>query len=178
VGLIIVEEDIMAQARSRQSQSPKTLVARVTRLADAPFIDTARAMLKASFMIFEQPGRPHASYDLTLTQLDVLSTLARSEVDGMSCTEIAQHTLITKGGLTGLLDRLEARGLVERSPSREDRRSVVVRLSRKGVDLFGKLYPEQVRFYRSLFEDIFTPAQMKQFGKLLEHLIRGLELPE
>jgi DNA-binding MarR family transcriptional regulator len=96
----------------------------------------------------------------------------------MSCTEIAEHTLITKGGLTWLLDRLEARGLVERSPSREDRRSVVVRLSRKGVALYSKLYPEQVRFYRSLFEDIFTPAQMKQFRKLLDRLVRGLELPE
>ena len=165
----------MVQTRSRHSRSRKTLVAQVTKFADAQFIDTARAMLKASFMFFEQPGRPHASYDLTTTQLDVLSTLARSEADGMSCTEIAEHTLITKGGLTGLLDRLEARGLVERSPSREDRRRLVVRLSRKGVDLFGKLYPEQVRFYRSFFEDIFTPAQMKQFGRLLGRLIQGLE---
>ena len=168
----------MQEDLSRPSQSKKTLIARVSTLDDAPFIDTARAILKASFMFFEQPGRPHARYGLTTTQLDVLGTLARSEAEGMSCSEIAEHTLITKSGLTGLLDRLEARGLVERSPSREDRRSVIVRLSRKGVDLFSKLYPEQVSFYRSFFEDVFTPAQMKQLGKLLEQLVRGLEMLE
>jgi DNA-binding PadR family transcriptional regulator len=83
--------------------------------------------------------------------------------------------LITKGGITGLLDRLEVRGLVRRLPSRADRRSVLVQLSAKGVELFRKLYPEVVRSNRSIFEKALRPEQMKQLTCLLTLLIRRLE---
>ena len=65
--------------------------------------------------------------------MDVLIALARAEDASLSCSEIAERTLITKGGITGILDRLEARGLVKRIPSRDDRRSVLIRLSAKGL---------------------------------------------
>jgi MarR family transcriptional regulator, 2-MHQ and catechol-resistance regulon repressor len=155
------------------SQPP--LAAQITEPADQPFIDVARALLKAAFLFVNQPERPYQAYDLTLAQMDVLSALARAEGASLNCSEIAERTLITKGGITGLLDRLEARGLVKRIPSRDDRRSVLVRLSAKGIELFRKLYPESVRYHRSLFEEAFKPQQMKEFNKLLELLIRSLE---
>jgi MarR family transcriptional regulator, 2-MHQ and catechol-resistance regulon repressor len=152
-----------------------SLEAHVTRPADQPFIDAARAMVKAAFLFVNHPERPYQAYDLTVAQMDVLGALARAEGASLSCSEIAERTLITKGGITGLLDRLEARGLVKRISSRDDRRSVLVRLSAKGVELFRKLYPELVRSSRSLFEKAFRPAQMKEFSELLEVLIHSLE---
>jgi MarR family 2-MHQ and catechol resistance regulon transcriptional repressor len=84
-------------------------------------------------------------------------------------------TLITKGGITGILDRLEARGLVKLVPSRDDRRSVLVRMSPKGIEFFRKLYPEMARGNRGLFERVFQPEQIKEFRKLLDMLIEDLE---
>jgi MarR family transcriptional regulator, 2-MHQ and catechol-resistance regulon repressor len=164
----------MSPDQSKPS-SRLSYAAQVTQPIDQPFIDAVRALVKAGFLFANHPLRPYAAYDLTFAQLDVLVALARAESASLSCSEIAEKTLITKGGITGILDRLEARGLVKRIPSRDDRRSVLVRLSGKGVELFRKLYPEVVRINRSLFEKAFSPDQMKQFSKLIEVLIRSLE---
>lgn len=158
--------------------SPSTqlsLEAQMTPLADQPFVDAGRALLKASFLFLNHPDRPYQRFDLTVAQVDVLATLARAAGQSLSCSEIAEKTLITKGGITGILDRLEARALIKRIPSSDDRRSVLVRLSARGVELFRKLYPELVRSNRSLLGKAFKPDQMKEFRKLLEVLIHSLE---
>jgi MarR family transcriptional regulator, 2-MHQ and catechol-resistance regulon repressor len=152
-----------------------SLVEQVVESADRPFIDAVRALLKAGFLLPNHPLRPNLAYDLTLAQIDVLVALAGAEGESLSCSEIADRTLITKGGITGILDRLEARGLVKRIQSRDDRRSVMVRLSAKGVELFRRLYPELVRSNRYLLERAFKPEQIKEFSKLLEILIHSLE---
>jgi DNA-binding MarR family transcriptional regulator len=161
-------------------QSPPrqlSLAAQVTDTADQPFVDVARALIKASFLFVNETERPYQSYDLTLAQMDVLSALARTDGESISCSEIAERTLITKGGITGILDRLEARGLIERFPSSDDRRSVLVRLSGKGIELFRKLYPELARSNRSILARAFKREQLKEFSQLLEVLIRSIERP-
>jgi MarR family transcriptional regulator, 2-MHQ and catechol-resistance regulon repressor len=157
------------------SSSKLSLAAQMTEPAEQPYADAARALVKAGFLFVNYLERPCQSYDLTLAQMDVLSTLAHAEDASLCCSEIAERTLITKGGITGLLDRLEARGLVKRIPSRDDRRSVRVRLSAKGIELFRKLSPEKARCNRTLFEKAFTPEQLKELSGLLELLIRSLE---
>ena len=156
---------------------PLSLAEQVTDAAHQPFVDVARALIKAGFLFVNETGRPYQSYDLTLAQMDVLSSLARTDGEPISCSEIAERTLITKGGITGILDRLEARGLVKRIPSSDDRRSVLVRLSAKGVELFRKLYPELARSNRSILERAFKREQMKEFSRLLEVLIHSIEQP-
>ncbi len=156
-------------------KSSETLVEHVTPPEDRPFIDLARALLKASFLFSNHPDRAYHAFDLTLAQVDVLMALGNADDTSLTCSEIAEKTLITKGGITGILDRLEARGLVKRIHSRDDRRSVTVRLSARGIELFGKLCPALARGNRALFEKVFHPEQHKEFGKLLTRLIRGLE---
>jgi MarR family transcriptional regulator, 2-MHQ and catechol-resistance regulon repressor len=153
----------------------RSLVEQVTPPADLPFIDLSRALLKASFLFSVHPNRAYHAFDLTLAQVDVLMALGNTADASLTCSEIAEKTLMTKGGITGLLDRLEARGLVKRIHSREDRRSVRVRLSAKGIELFRKLCPALGRSNRAIFEKIFHPEQHKEFGKLLHMMIEGLE---
>jgi DNA-binding MarR family transcriptional regulator len=158
--------------------SQLSLEAQITQPADQPFIDAARALVKAAFLFVNRPGRPYDAYDLTVAQMDVIGALAKAEEASLSCSEIAERTLITKGGITGIIDRLEARGLVKRMPSRDDRRCVLVRPSAKGVELFRKIHPEKGRCNRSLFEKAFKPEQVKELTSLLELLIRSLEAGE
>jgi DNA-binding MarR family transcriptional regulator len=53
---------------------------------------------------------------LSLAPMDVLSVLADALDSSVTRSEIAKRTLITKGGITGILDRLEARALIKRIP--------------------------------------------------------------
>jgi len=161
--------------KSPVEANTRPLVEQMTPPADLPFIDLARALLKASFLFSIHPDRAYQAFDLTLAQVDVLMALGNAVDASLTCSEIAEKTLITKGGITGILDRLEARGLVKRIHSREDRRSVRVRLSAKGIELFRKLCPALARSNRAIFEKVFQPEQHQEFGKFLRMLISGLE---
>jgi MarR family transcriptional regulator, 2-MHQ and catechol-resistance regulon repressor len=152
-----------------------TLMAQVIEPEDQRYIDIARALIKAGFHLPNIPNGTFQRYDLNLAQVDVLVALASAEETTLTCSEVAEKTLITKGGITGVLDKLEARGLVRRMPSRDDRRSILVRLTARGVEFFRKFYPELVRGRRVLFEKAFNPEQMKEFSKLLGLLVRSLE---
>jgi len=87
---------------------------------------------------------------LTSAQADVIFTLGNT--DGMSCKELGERTLITKGTLTGVLDRLEGRGLIRREPSPTDRRSLHIVLTPSGAELFEEVYPEHIAFLRERFD--------------------------
>ncbi|RZM82965.1 MarR family transcriptional regulator [Leptolyngbya iicbica LK] len=81
-------------------------------------------------------------YDLTPAQFDVVATLGNTP--GMTMGEIGEKTLITKGTLTGVVDRLEKKELVTREVPPENRRSVVVRLTPKGQQVFETVFPAHV----------------------------------
>ena len=67
---------------------------------------------------------------LSIPQCDVLTTL--SEHEGVSQQELAAHLYVTKGNISGLVDRLEGAGLVERRPIPGDRRSYSLCLTPAG----------------------------------------------
>jgi DNA-binding MarR family transcriptional regulator len=73
---------------------------------------------------------------LSIPQFDLLSTL--TEREGMSQQELAQRLYVTKGNVSGLLDRMVEADLVERRSSPGDRRSNALYLTKKGRDLAEK----------------------------------------
>jgi DNA-binding MarR family transcriptional regulator len=147
----------------------------LAQVKDTPFVDAVRALVKAGFLISNRPEAAHHAYRLNLAEADVIVAVARAPEERLNCSEIAERTLITKGGITKILDRLEARGLVKRMPSRDDRRSISIQLSAKGIEFWRKFFPEAARSAREVFEKAFRPEQMKQFSKLLVLLLRSLE---
>lgn len=88
-------------------------------------------------------------YGLTHAQFDIIATLGNTS--GMSYKELGQKTLITKGTLTGVVDRLEHKGLVIRERCPRDKRSYYVRLSTQGEHLFQDVFPKLTRQGRQLF---------------------------
>ncbi len=70
---------------------------------------------------------------LSIPQFDVISTL--TEREGITQQELAERLYVTKGNVSGLIDRMEEAGLVERRPIPGDRRSHAVHLTRRGRDL-------------------------------------------
>jgi DNA-binding MarR family transcriptional regulator len=153
----------------------RSFVEQPAPVGDMPFADATRAIVKAGFLLSNRPQAPYHKYRLSLAEADVLSTIARTPEGQLNCSEIAEKTLITKSGITKILDRLEGRGLVKRIPSRDDRRSISIQLSAKGVEFWRKFFPEITRSAREVFDKAFRPEQMKQFNKLLALLVRSLE---
>ncbi len=72
--------------------------------------------------------------ELTLPQFDVLAQLARCEREGLECTPgaLSRLLLVTAGNVSGLVERLAVRGLIERIPDPADRRRVRLRLTARG----------------------------------------------
>lgn len=83
----------------------------------------------------------YGEFGLTEGEFDVLATLRRAgEPFERAAGELADHTLITTGGLTKRVDRLEARGLVERRAEASDARRRIVRLTPDGRELIDRAF--------------------------------------
>jgi MarR family 2-MHQ and catechol resistance regulon transcriptional repressor len=90
---------------------------------------------------FERLSDEHVRrYGLTHAQFDIVATLGNTA--GMSYKELGRKTLITKGTLTGVIERLEQKGLVERERSVDDKRSYFVRLTGDGEHMFAEVFPK------------------------------------
>lgn len=83
--------------------------------------------------LFAGMGARLKAAQLSVSQFDLLSTLTESE--GMSQQELADRLYVTKGNVSGLVDRLVAGGLVERRPLPTDRRSHALYLTERGRHL-------------------------------------------
>jgi DNA-binding MarR family transcriptional regulator len=113
-------------------------------------------------------------YDLDSGEFDVLATLQRGGPPyEMRPTEIFQALLITSGGLTDRLNRLEKKGLVERTAS-NDRRSVPVRLSEYGLDTIRRAYAHDMDVERELLTGL-TEQERSELARLLAKLLSAIE---
>ncbi len=74
-----------------------------------------------------------------LTQPQFFLLIALYEEDGIPISRLGEKAALDRSSLTGILDRMERDGLVERVASPEDRRSVLVRLTPKARALEGEL---------------------------------------
>lgn len=82
-----------------------------------------------------------AEHDLEPFEFDVLTTLLRSgEPYELTANELLKAAMVTSGAITNRIDRMEARGLVERVRNLEDRRSVRVRLTPRGCEVVDGLF--------------------------------------
>lgn len=100
-------------------------------------------LLAQCYQAFERlSGRHVRELGLTAPQFDIVATLGR--LPGLSFRELGEKSLITKGTLTGVVSRLEQRGIVERVPNPADGRSALVRLTPDGEQLFEHVFPLHV----------------------------------
>jgi MarR family transcriptional regulator, 2-MHQ and catechol-resistance regulon repressor len=123
-----------------------------------------------AFSLYDAEGLRRSGSGLTPSQARVIFTLGGTE--GMTCKEIGDITLITKGTLTGVIDRLEEKGLVERWSVEEDGRKTIVALTRRGLRVYEREYPRHVAFLKSKFDKLGA-GDRKQVTRLLQK-VRGL----
>ncbi len=118
------------------------------------FMPLMREFIKAhqAFSSHSADGFRLSGDKLTLPQSDVIFALGNS--DGMTFTEIGDITLITKGTLTGVIDRLTIKKLVKRKTDKNDRRKIIVSLTRRGERMFESEYPRQISWLKEKFKKL------------------------
>ncbi|MEE9389461.1 MAG: MarR family transcriptional regulator [Paracoccaceae bacterium] len=115
-----------------------------------------------------------ARFGLQPGEFDVLATLRRSGAPyRLSPTQLFKATMMSSGGMTARLDRLETAGLVMRSPCPKDRRSTQVGLTAKGTALVEQALLAHLENETRLTAAL-TKAEQQQLGQLLARLLAGL----
>ncbi len=138
-----------------------------------PYLKLIRPLVEA-YLAFELTASRHIkSLRLTPSQFDVIATLGDTE--GMTCSELSAHTLVTKGTLTGVLDRLASKGLIRRDAMKRDRRCTKISLTVKGDVLFRKTFAAHLAFLRPFFERALSPEEVNQTRSLLLRLRDGFQ---
>jgi DNA-binding MarR family transcriptional regulator len=132
------------------------------------FLPTVQALVQC-YQAFEAYSAANIrAQGLTPPQFDVIATLGNTP--GMTATELGDKTLITKGTLTGVVDRLADRGWVERVAHGSDRRCQIVRLTKSGEALFSTAFPAQMAHLAACFAGTSAAGHTRWQAAL-----RGLE---
>lgn len=87
----------------------------------------------------------HRNFDTTLPRFDVLAQLQRAGKP-LSMGELSRRLMVTNGNITGLVDRLNGEGLVDRRRSDGDRRVQIVSLTPAGAALFRRMAADNRRW--------------------------------
>ncbi len=112
-----------------------------------------------------------AAHDIESWEFDVLAALRRAgEPYELSPGRLLRETLVTSGTMTNRVDRLAGRGYVERYPDPEDRRGVIVRLTREGKTAVDGAFEALLAAEAELLADL--PARdQKKLASLLRTLL-------
>ncbi|HEU0146586.1 MAG TPA: MarR family transcriptional regulator [Bradyrhizobium sp.] len=148
-----------------QDSGPKTLEADATRVWFR--------LLRLESRINTALGSRLRALGLTAPQCDVLTTL--TEREGVSQQELAERLYVTKGNISGLIDRLVAGGLVERRAIAGDRRSQAIYLTAAGRRRAHEAIAMQREFVGQTFGQL-SADQLAMFEELLiltRDLVRG-----
>ncbi len=139
--------------------SPMKVIGRVSRL---------------SRLIDRRLAENFARYGIENWMYDVLATLRRSgEPYELAAGELVRQTMVTTGAVTNRIDRLEQRGLVERTTSADDRRKVIVRLRTKGLALVDDIVFTHMATEREILAAL-TPRQQNDLARYLRTTLLAL----
>jgi DNA-binding MarR family transcriptional regulator len=123
----------------------------------------------------EETERIYATYGIGRPEFDLLATLRRAgDPFELSPGALAASMMLSTGGTTARLDRLEKAGLAARSPSPTDRRGVVVRLTEKGKETVDQAVGAGLAEQQRLLSHLAAP-QRSHLEELLRDLLSSLE---
>ena len=144
--------------RSDLDSAPMEVIGRITRL---------------SAVIQRELERVFAQHALTGGDFDVLATLRRSGTP-LTPGALSRSTMVTTGGMTKRLDRLETLALIRREPDPRDRRGRLIALTDEGRALIDRAVEAHLQNEERLLADLPT-AKREQLAALLRELLTALD---
>ena len=118
-------------------------------MIEEPFLPSVRELVRCYQALVTYTAAHLRSLGLLSPQFDIIATLGNTP--GMTPKQLGEKTLITKGTLTGVVDRLAVKGLVRRVAHNSDGRSQIVQLTKKGERLFDEVFPAHLNYVGKAF---------------------------
>ncbi len=117
----------------------------------------------------------YAPFGITRADFDVLATLRRADPSGaLSPGRLTSALMLTSGGMTSRLDRLEHAGLIARRPDPDDRRALLVTLTPAGRELIDRAVVAGLSEQQRLLGDL-PPDKQRRLNDLLRELLASVE---
>lgn len=139
--------------------------------AGDPRLDAWRAFLRAHARLTRKLEHElQAEQSMALADYDVLLQLAVADEDRLRMSELADRILLTRSGITRLVDRLEAAGLVERVTCETDRRGQWAQLTEAGRGRLREASPTHLRGVAEHFLDRIPADELDQLRTTLERV--------
>jgi MarR family transcriptional regulator, 2-MHQ and catechol-resistance regulon repressor len=133
---------------------------------DSPEQEAALSILRTNDLLQIHLARLLRDHGLTPSQYNVLRIL-RGEGKPLPILEIASRTITVVPGITGLIDRLEQAGFVNRLRCEKDRRVIYVALTDQGMTALAELDEPVMALHRKLLGRL-SAAELKELIRLLE----------
>lgn len=108
------------------------------------------------------------NHDTTLPRFDVMAALYRRR-DGVTMSELSRMLLVSNGNATAVVDRLEADGMVRRTQSETDRRTVYVAMTPQGIADFEAMATGHEAEVDKLFAGV-TEADLDALTEILKRM--------
>jgi MarR family transcriptional regulator, lower aerobic nicotinate degradation pathway regulator len=132
-----------------------------------PSLNLVDGLFQLSFFLQARLSRIAAEHTLSVVQVRLLGIL-RDREPGM--LELARHLELEKSSLSGLVDRAEKRGLVERIPSPNDRRAATIRVTAQGRKL-SRVVQEAVNAEVDTLVRALPEAERKRLTALVGRVV-------
>ena len=124
-------------------------------------------LFQLSFLLHNTLARVSSEHDLSIIQVRLLGILRDREP---AMFELAQHLELEKSSLSGLVDRAEARGLVERIPSPDDRRAAHVRVTAQGRKL-SRVIEQEVNVEVEQLVTVLSRSERDRFASVVSQVV-------
>ncbi len=115
-----------------------------------------------------------SQFDLSLGRFSLLMILHRSSESELTPSDLARRAAVTRATVTGLLDGLEEKDLIERRAHSTDRRRVALKLTEAGHAFIAKLIPAYAPRLSAVASGL-SEGERQQFLHLLDKIQLGLE---
>lgn len=115
-----------------------------------------------------------ATHGLPLTQFEVLIHLDKARDKRLRMSELASMVLLSQSGVTRLVDRLEAQGLVVREPCPSDRRGLHARLTDEGSRRLAEALPTHIDGIRARFLSRLDQDDLRSLTSTWERIMPGI----
>lgn len=148
---------------------------RVRPETDVEAMAVVPRIMRLAYLLDQELQVINSSFGLERGWLDVLSALRRTgPPHRLPATQLARSVLLTSGGMTARLDRMEEAGLVRRLADPNDRRGVLVDLTPKGQTTIDRAIDAHTASYGELV-NTSTPNEHKRIAEWLRRQLLRLE---
>jgi DNA-binding MarR family transcriptional regulator len=159
----------------RQMTTPVTRSA-ATQLSPAELRAWGGMLRVHSRLVKVLDARLDGDHGLPLTSYEVLVHLSEADGGRMRMCDLAESILLSRSGLTRLVDRLERDGLLERVACADDARGSFATLTPAGREKLAEARVSHLEGVRSLFLEHFSEAELTELGRLWSRILPDEDL--